>query len=110
MILRVAQGAGDSAGDIVGARPAGALADADLTTELEAMVRKSARVGFWTLPTLLFGLALGTAIYVGAFPVPSARRQATFYLKRRAGQFFYLLWRVTARGGELNASVSDPAL
>ena len=77
---------------------------------LKQMVRSSAGGMTSWLLNALGGVLLASLIYLVSFPSKHARRSATFYLKERAGFLFYYFWRITARGGEHNASISDPLL
>lgn len=83
------------------------LIEAEITQALEDSVRRSARVPSSYFLRLAAATILATIIFCLALPFKEARRWATFYLKRRAGAMFFYLWRLTARGGELNGTVSE---
>lgn len=94
---------------ILAARTTGHIAP-ELLRELELMTRRSAKVPLTYVLKATVATALAAAIYVATLPISAARRDATFYLKRRAGHLFYYFWRICARGGECNAGISDPPL
>ena len=53
------------------------------------------------------GLLFSVGILILTLPVASARQRGIYYLKQRAGHFFYLLWRLTTRGGPQGSCISE---
>ena len=89
---------------------ASGVVEAEISQALEESVRRSARLPFSYFPRLVTATILAAFIFCLALPSKEARRWATFYFKRRAGTLFFYLWRLTARGGECEGTVSEPQL
>jgi hypothetical protein len=95
----------DYALEIVQRGETASLLSADLAADLRNLVRAS--VPNLYLIKAIFGIVFAMLVFIVGWPRSESRKMARFYLKRRAGYFFYYMWRLTARGGERNASVSD---
>jgi hypothetical protein len=97
----------DYAMEAVRAAESSGLVSAPMAAALAGWIRTAARVtvGHWI--RLLAGAVLAAGVCLLALPVGSARQMALPYFKRRLGYLFHSLWRGTARGGALDASVSD---
>ena len=110
VVILACHRAHDFAVEVLQAAAAADLVPASLATALERVVRQSATCSAGLVGRLLVGAALASGFYVISLPFASLRLPAKYYFKRRTGAVWYLLWRATARGGELNASVSDTVI
>jgi FkbM family methyltransferase len=109
ILILLAYRAHDYALELLETKDAAGLLSPVLALELRQAVVQSACSSRF-LVKAFFGFIFASALYLVALPQRQARTMATFYLKRRAGYLLFYLWRLTARGGERNASLSDPTI
>jgi hypothetical protein len=109
ILILLAHRAHDYAAELIESKAAAASISPELVRELRTALASGLGTGGY-LAKCGAGIVLAMILWVLGLPTANGRKMATFYLKRRMGYLFYYLWRLTARGGERNASISDPAL
>lgn len=107
IVILLAHRAHDYAMEIIERTESERLIEDVLLSELKSSVDQAARHSTRLFFKAVAGTVLAAMVYPVAWLSPATRPLATFFWKKRAGFLFFFLWRLCARGGERNASVSD---
>jgi FkbM family methyltransferase len=102
-----AHGAYDYAAEVVAASRDSGIIEPLIGNELTQAIRLSVKGARPYFCKGVFGLLFSLIVWLISLPSAKSRSLARAYVRRRAGYVFHYFWRITARGGECDGSVSD---